>query len=78
LYYTPIAFFISIIVGVIVSGITGWQKPQELEPALLAPIIRRKIFDTKKVCSFLCENSMILILNLQVLQLETVTEKDSN
>jgi hypothetical protein len=49
LYYTPISCLLTIIVGIIVSGLTGWQKPDELDPMLISPLIRNKIFKKKKV-----------------------------
>jgi hypothetical protein len=49
LYYTPISCLLTIVVGIIVSGLTGWQKPEELDPMLLSPLIRDKIFKKNKV-----------------------------
>jgi hypothetical protein len=48
MYYTPIAFFVTIIIGVIVSGISGWKKPETLDPALISPLIRARIFRGEK------------------------------
>jgi len=53
LYYTPIAFLVAVVVGVIVSGITGWQKPEALEPALLSPLIRGRFAKNTKVRLFI-------------------------
>lgn len=49
LYYTPISCILTIIVGIIVSGVTGWQKPSDLDPMLLSPLIRDKFFKKKNV-----------------------------
>ncbi|XP_065338860.1 sodium-coupled monocarboxylate transporter 2-like [Cloeon dipterum] len=49
LYYSPIAFVVTIVVGVIVSGLTGWEKPASLDPSLLSPIIRGRFKRRLKV-----------------------------
>ncbi|XP_059470404.1 sodium-coupled monocarboxylate transporter 2-like [Neocloeon triangulifer] len=43
LYYSPIAFLVTIVIGVIVSGITGFQKPESLDPELLSSLIRGRV-----------------------------------
>ncbi|CAB3362061.1 Hypothetical predicted protein [Cloeon dipterum] len=43
LYYTPIAYIVTMIVGVIVSGLTGWEKIENVDPALLSTLIRNRV-----------------------------------
>ncbi|XP_065339982.1 sodium-coupled monocarboxylate transporter 2-like [Cloeon dipterum] len=39
LYYAPIAYLVTMVVGVIISGLTGWQKLDKIDPELLSPWI---------------------------------------
>lgn len=40
LWYSTIGFVVTIVAGLIISGLTGFQNPEDVDPDLLSPPVR--------------------------------------
>lgn len=78
LYYPVIGSLTVVIVALIVSRWTGMNKPRDVDPELLSPVIRKYCTREKKEKNYYDDEGGLEMLNIKLMKNHKVVSRNRN